>query len=133
VAFRKDPKNVTGNPPNEAESKQLASETWEETVRIRDGDDAETLKFGEATAEQLKTAGIPFQRTKEGKLRRGLITSDVTRLENTLRGIGVSKPDKVDSLYSNLVQQYARAVKNKDFFRASQLIIEYKKEVDARK
>lgn len=138
IAFQKE----NGKVPGEAESKQIASDMWEETVRIRDGDDAETMKFGEAvletgtfgvTPEQISKGGIPFQRIKDGKLRKGLVASDVLVIENTLRSFNVSKPEVVDSLYSNLVQQYAKAIRDKDIFKSKQLVREYKKELERRK
>lgn len=133
TGFQKEPDNPNGALPNEVESKIIANEVWEETLRV----DGENKKFAEATAEEIKGRRTPF--AKPGV--RGLAAEDVAETENTLRGLGVTKPtdldkraaerdnNELDNLYSRMIQSYSNAIDEKDTFRAIQLLRQYNKDL----
>lgn len=133
IAFQKE----NGKLPDEAQSKEMAQQTYEESVRI----DGETKKFKELEKDEIEQRAVPFARTKDGVVTKGLTATDVQTIRNTLRSFNIVRPvdfDKrasdddvteIDDLYSELIQRYASAISEKDTFRANQLVRKYKKDL----
>lgn len=146
IQFQESPDN-SGGLPNEAQSKDIANNILYQTLKVSDDRAKKAVEFIELSAEEIKKSGIPFQKIEDGNVTKGLTANDVLRLENLLRSKNIPKPEgfgavdesvfgdsrrDVDALYSTLVQQYAKAISSGDSFKASQLIIKYKKELKDR-